>query len=200
MNFTELCDEVKLLTRRPDLTERIESAVRAATLKAHHSDFYYKDIYEQSVEFAEELYIQNFQPTDIFPAFRKAKYIRVWVGDGTNGYPGQFFTPIQVENSLDAYDCIKTNVFYQAGQLLQMRGTCPILRVLFGAYLHPTITPAISYCSWIAVEMPWAIIYEAARVIFKSIGNDRETAEMNTLAAEQYTLLRMSYIDDTPVT
>lgn len=200
MNFTELCDEVKLLTRRPDLTERVESAVRAATLKAHHSDFYYKDIYEQSVEFAAELYIQNFQPTDIFPLFRKAKYIRLWSGDETTGYAGAFLKPIQIENALDGYNCIKTDVFYQAGQLLQIRGTCPILRVLFGAYLHPTITPSAAYCSWIADEMPFAIIYEAARVIFKSIGNDRETAEMNTLAAEQYTLLRMSYIDDTPVT
>lgn len=200
MNFTELCDEVKLLTRRPDLTERVESAVKAATLKAHHSDFYYKDIYEQSVEFASELYIQNFQPTDIFPRFRKAKYIRIWQGDETDGYAKSFLQPIQIENALDAYGCIKTDVFYQAGQLLQIRGTCPILRVLFGAYLHPLISPIEAYCSWIADEMPFTIIYEAARVIFKSIGNDREAAEMNTLAAEQYSLLRMSYVDDTPTT
>lgn len=196
MNFTELVNEVFLLTKRPDLTERTQSAVRAATLKAHHSDFYYKDIYEQSVQFAEALYIQNFQPTDIFARFRKAKYIRRYEDGEALG----FFQPIQIENAIDGYGDHKTEVFYQAGQLLQIRGKWPVNIVLFGAYLHPTITPENAFCSWIADEMPWAIIYEAARVINKSIGKDREAAEMQGLTAEQYVELKMSYVDDTPIT
>lgn len=200
MTFAEIVAEVALLTRRPDLTDRIESAVKAATLKAHQSDFFYKDLYEQSVQFVNPAYIQNFLPTDIFPLFRKAKYIRVWNGDDLTGYPGPFFQFIQVENSLDAYNNIKTNVFYQASQLLQCRGDLPIDKILFGAYVHPTITPAAAYCSWIATEMPWVIIYEACRVIFKSIGRDQEAAEMDRLTAEQYSLLKMSYIDDAPIT
>ena len=200
MTFEEVVAEVMLLTRRPDLDTRTESAVRAATLKAHHTDFYYKDLMEQSVEFTNPAYIQNFLPTDIFANFRKAKYIRRWLGDATDGMPGIFFKFIQIENSIDQYNCIKGEVFYQAGQLLQMRGTCQIDKILFGAYVHPIITPAAAYCSWIAKEMPWAIIYEAARVIFKSIGRDQEAAEMDRLTAEQYTLLKMSYVDDAPVT
>jgi hypothetical protein len=178
----------------------VESAVKAATLKAHHTDFYYKDLYEQSIQFVNPAYIQNFLPTDIYPLFRKAKYLRVWHGEDLTGYPGNFLQFIQIENSLDAYKNIKTDVFYQAGQLLQCRGTYPLDKLLFGAYCHPQITPAAAYCSWIAKEMPWAIIYEAARVIFKSIGRDQEAAEMDRLTAEQYSLLRMSYIDDAPIT
>lgn len=200
MTFAELVAEVALITRRPDLTERINSAVRAATLKAHHIDFFYKDLYEQSVQFVTPAYIQNFLPTDIFPQFRKAKYIRVWNGDDLTGTPGPFFQFIQIENSLDAYNNIKTNVFYQASQLLQCRGACPIDKILFGAYVHPVITPAAAYCSWIAKEMPYAIVYEAARTIFKSIGLDQQAAEMDRLAGEQFTLLRMSYVDDAPLT
>jgi hypothetical protein len=201
MTFQELVAEVMLLTRRPDLVDRTESAVRAATLKAHHSDFYYKDIYEQSITFVTPAYVQNFLPTDIFPTFRKAKYLRIWETDGSiNGYPGKFLVPIQIENSLDAYKSIKTDVFYQAGQLLQVRLATASQYLLFGAYLHPTITPEGAFCSWIASEMPWAIIYEAARVIFKSIGMDQQTAEMTQLVGEQYSLLKMSYIDDLPVT
>lgn len=202
MTFQEIVTEVKLLTRRPDLDDRTESAVRAATLKAHHTDFYYKDLYEQSIQFVTPAYVQNFLPTDIFPQFRKAKYLRIWNGGDTfeTGTPGEFLKFIQIENSLDGYNFIKTNVFYQAGQLLQCRGTCMLDKLLFGAYLHPVITPENAYCSWIAKEMPWAIIYEAARVIFKSIGRDQESAEMDRLTAEQYTLLRMSYVDDAPIT
>lgn len=200
MTFAELVAEVILLTRRPDLVDRTESAVRAATLKAHHIDFFYKDLFEQSVQFVTPAYVQNFLPTDIYPLFRKAKYIRIWHGDDLTGYPGEFLTPIQIENSLDSYKSIKTNVFYQAGQLLQCRGTCPLDKVLFGAYVHPTLTPEVSFCSWIAKEMPYVIIYEAARTIFKSIGLDQQSTEMDRLAGEQFSLLRMSNIDDLPVT
>lgn len=200
MTFAELVAEVILLTRRPDLTERVNSAVRAATLKAHHLDFFYKDLLEQSIQFVTAAYIQNFLPTDIFPQFRKAKYLRVWHGDDVDGYPGNFLKFIQIENSLDAYNYIKTDVFYQSGQLLQARGCQPLDKLLFGAYVHPTITPEAAYCSWIAKEMPYAIIYEAARTIFKSIGMDQQSAEMDRLAGEQFSLLRMSYIDDAPIT
>lgn len=199
MNFNELVAEVMLLTRRQDLQARTEQAVRAATLKAHHSDFFYKDLYEQSVEFGQEYYIQNFLPTDIFPNFRKVKYVRFWHG-GVDGAPGAFLEPIQIENSLDAYECIKTNVFYMAGQLLQIRTSAPIKRCLFGAYLHPQITPVNAYCSWIANEYPYAIIYEAARQIFKSIGLDAQTSEMTSLVAEAYLSLKMSNVDDVPLT
>lgn len=199
MNFNEIVAEVVIITRRPDLEERTQSAVRAATLKAHHSDFYYKDLYEQSVEFGQEYFIQNFLPTDIFPNFRKAKYVRFWHGD-VDGQPGRFLEPIQIENSLDGYGCNKADVFYMAGQLLQIRTSAPIKRCLFGAYLHPKIIPVNDYCSWIANEYPWAIIHEAARSIFKAIGKDSEAAEQTRLVAEEYQLLKMSNVDDVPLT
>lgn len=199
MTFNELVAEVMELTRRPDLQTRTEQAVRAATLKAHHSDFFYKDLYEQSVEFGQEYYIQNFLPTDIFTNFRKAKYVRFWIG-GVDGTAGAFLEPIQIENALDDYGCNKTNVFYMAGQLLQIRTSAPIKRCLFGAYLHPQIIPANSYCSWIANEYPYAIIYEAARVIFKGIGLDQQTSEMTSLVAEEYRNLKISNVDDVPFT
>lgn len=199
MTFAEMVAEVIAITKRPDMQLRIESAVRAATLKAHHSDFYYKDMYEVAVQFNEPFILQSFIPTEIAPNFRKAKYIRAWVGD-ISGDAGIFYTPIQIENSADLYGHTKTEVFYMAGQNLQMRSSSAIDKVLFGCYLHPTITPEASYSSWIAVEMPYAIIYEAARSIFKSIAFTEQANEYAQLVAEQFQELRMSYVDDIPVT
>lgn len=199
MNFNELVTEVISITRRPDLEPQIQAAVKAATIKAHHSDFYYRDLHEMSVEFAVEYQIQNFLPTDIFTNFRKAKYIRLWFGD-VDGYAGKFLTPIHIENSIDDYSLDRVDVFYMAGQLLQIRTAAPIKRVLFGAYLHPVVTPESSYNSWIANEYPYAIVYEACRAIFKRIGKDSESAEFNRLTAEEYRLLLISNVDDVPLT
>ena len=46
MNFSDLVEEVKTITARPDLQSKAESAVSAATLKAHNSGFYYNDLVE----------------------------------------------------------------------------------------------------------------------------------------------------------
>lgn len=198
MDFQELVEEVYLITKRRDLVARTESAIKAATLKAHHADFFYPDIVEVSIEFQDEAFIQNFNPTEILPRFRKAKYIRQWHG-GVQGEAGKFLDHIQIENAFDSYNYIKTDVFYLAGQLIQIRTTTPLKRCLFGCYVHPVMGP--EECkSWIAQAMPFTIIYEAARTIFKSIGMQSEAAEMAQLVAEQISMLRMSYVDDTPFT
>jgi hypothetical protein len=199
MTFDEMVTEVISITKRPDLQTKIEGNVRAATLKAHHSDFYYRDLFEVPVQFTDLFPLQSFLPTEVAPLFRKVKYIRLWVGD-TSGDVGQFLTPVQIENSVDGYGYIKTNVYYMAGQLLQLRGACALDKVLFGCYQHPVIAPSTAYSSWIAVDMPYAIIYEAARVTFKSISFTEQANEYGALVNEQYAELKLSYVDDVPMT
>lgn len=199
MTFDELCQEVQIIVKRPDLAERIQSSVRAATEKIHSLDFFYKDLVEVPVQFESELNIQNFVPKEIIPKFRKAKYIRFWHGD-VNGSAGVFLTPIQIENAIDSYGCDRVNVYYMAGTMLQMRTNPAVFRVLFGAYIYPTVTPITSYSSWIAEEYPWAIVYEAARTIFRSISLQEQAGEYEKLTAEVVSEIRMSCIDDIPVT
>lgn len=199
MTFDEMVAEVISITKRPDLIERIKANLRAATLKAHHSDFYYRDLVEVPVQFTDLFYLQNFVPTEVVSRFRKAKYIRRWLGD-VNGQPGAFLTPIQIENSIDGYGYTKTEVFYMAGQRLQMRGATQFDKVLFGCYQHPVVTPETAYDSWIAQEMPYVIVYEAARVTFKSYSFTEAANEYSQLVAEQFSELKLSYVDDVPLT
>ena len=199
MNFAELVSEVISITKRPDLADRTQGAVRAATQKLHQSDFFFKDLVEIPVQFSESAFIQNFLPTDVLPRFRKAKYIRYWIGDA-NGQPGPFLKQIQIENALDTYGYQRNNVFYLAGQMIQIRANPAVYRVLFGAYVHPVLLPAESYQSWIADEAPYAIIYEAARTVFRSISLQEQAAEYTRLAGEILAELKMSYVDDIALT
>lgn len=199
MNLAELIAECKAITRRPDLHDRTQSAVLAATLKVHHMDFWYKDLVEVTIEFDDPQFISNFAPTDVIPRYRKAKYIRIWEGDATSGVPLSFLTPIQIEQALDGYGYHKNNVFYQAGNLIQIRTAQPLKRALFGCYVHPNVTTS-AYSSWIAVEEPYAIVHEACRVIFREIGATEQANTQERLLAEILTSMRMSYIDDIPVT
>jgi len=199
MNFAQIQSEVLAIVKRPDLVSRVDAAIKAATLKMHHSDFFYKDLVEVPIQFTDVQYIQNFVPSEILPNYRKVKYIRIWQG-GAQGRPGPFLEHIQIENSIDGYNYLKDNVFYMAGTKLQIRTACGLQHVLFGAYVHPIVTPLESYSSWIADQYPYAIIYEAVRTMYRSIGFSEQANEFAQLAAEVLSEIKMSSIDDMPVT
>lgn len=199
MNFQEIFTEVVILTKRPDLVDRTKQAIRSATIKLHHSDLYFKDLFEVAVQFTGPFHLQSFLPTEVVPTFRMVKYIRLWVG-GQTGDVGRFLTGIQIENSLDAYKRIKTDVFYMAGQVLQIRGAAPLDKVLFGCYVNPVVTPEASYSSWIANEKPYAIIFEAARQVFASISFTEQANAMAQMVADEVAELKLTYVDSVPLT
>lgn len=197
MNFSELTNEVILITRRPELQTLIESAVRAATLKAHQKDFYYKDLVETGIQFSTPNVLSSLDPKDLIPRFRKVKYIREWLYDPSDtvtfGRGGKKFTAIEPMNAKDRYGYFRTDVFYMAGKVIQIRSSTPLSHILFGAYIYPDITPG-GYSSWIAEEVPGAIIHEAARQVLMTIGAGEQVQAQAQLVAEAYQLLTINGI------
>lgn len=198
MNFTELVEEVYSITNRPDMVNLTESQVRAATLKVHQKDFFYRDIREVGVEFEEPAHITSFRPADVVPRYRKPAYLREWLYDGTSntlGKGGRKFEVVQTHNAQDMYGFFKQDVYYLAGDVLQIRSSRPISHVLFGAFVLPDITPQ-GYSSWIADEYPYAIIHGAARAVFKAIGASEQAAEQDAQASEWMALLTINSSPD----
>lgn len=200
MTFIELVAEVFLLTKRPDLVAQTESAVRAATLKAHQSDFFSKDIFETGVEFDNKSFRQSLDIISFVSNFRALKYLRR-VDDtstSTDGIDatGPFFDIITVEETLDSYGVNRTDIAYIAGRTIEIRASVSFDKAVLGGYAYPIVTPSEKYSSWIAEQNPFAIIYESCRVIFKTIGYDEESVAYNALVAEAYVLLTMTGLAD----
>lgn len=197
--FQEMYDEVVILTKRPDLVDKTKQAVKSSTLFVHNSGFYPKDVSESGLSFDKARFIQNFDAKNIWPLFRKIKYIRRWNYDAsspTAGMAGPFFTPIEIGQSKDAYGYDKQDVFYLAGQVQQIRSSIEFQYALAGAYLYPNVTED-SYASWIADEFPFAIIYDAARRVSSGIGFREDAQDFLNQAQEVIAeILMMS--DDMP--
>ena len=191
MTLTELIEEVYALTNRPDLEVQTKSAVKAATLKMHSSDFYPKDIYETGIQFDEAAYIHSFDMYSFVSNMRAVKYLRV--ADNASDQNGAFLEIISPEEVLDSYNRNRTNIAYAAGRNLEIRAAAPFKYAYFGCYVLPTVTEA-NYGSWIADLQPYAIIYEAARNIFKLIGYDEEASAYNGLVAEELQLLKINHL------
>lgn len=188
MTLTELQSEVKLITKRPDLSTETLLAVRRATLAAHHSDYFYKDIYETPIQFKTPAYRHDINYRTSFPLYRSVKYLRKITATGP---AGSFLTCIQPESVVDSYYTNQLDVFYTVGDYIKVLSSTELEYILFGCYLHPDVTEG-GYNSWIATEHPYAIVFTAAEMIFKMIGKTEEFAAYKMLRDEEFKQLAMS--------
>ena len=193
MTFIEILQEVYNLTARPDLVDLTKSAVKAATLKAHQTDFYSKDLWEQEYTFPTSEYLQSLDYTLIIPNYRALKYMRHW--DTSDSTAGDFFTVLTPDEILDEWGRERTNVCYVAGRLLEIKSAIEFDTVIIAAYVNPIVIEA-SYSSWVANLYPYAIVHEAARVVFATIAMDAEKNSQKELVAEQYAELKINAITD----
>lgn len=189
MTLPELEAEVLLITKRPDRVANISQAVRNATLKAHHTDFYPKDLFETGIQWSIPAYIQSLEVKTVVPRWRAFKYLRKYDFSTSPGTPGDLFTFIQPESLMDSYDIQRENVCYIAGTQLEIRSTTQDIYALLGCYRHPDVT-VNGFDSWIAQDYPFAIINAAAAIEFKQIGYDEQVAVMNAMVADEYALLK----------
>jgi len=180
MTFTELLNEVYSLTNRPDLIAETKTAVKAATLKMHQKDYFYRDLHETGLSFASPDYVQSIEYTELFPRFRSLKYLRKY----SDGAAGKEFSILTPEELIDSYGVDRVDVAYVAGASIEIKSSTQDAYMLIGMYLNPDITEA-GYSSWIASAHPYAIVYEAVRVIFKSIGFDEQATQLERLVLEQ---------------
>ena len=190
-SFTDLVTDVYSLTNRPDLVNETALAIRAATLKAHHSDFYPKDLFETGIQFGISDYQQSLDYVSLIPLWRSIKYIRK-VDITTSPYtPGKFLDLISPEQSLDSYAQNKEDVYYLAGREIKIRSIDQQANYVVGCYVHPDVT-VTGYNSWVANEHEFAIVYEATAIIFKTIGYDEQVSTYRQMVTEEYNMLRSS--------
>lgn len=192
-SLTSLVADVYTLTNRPDLVGETTLAVKNATLKAHNTDYYYKDLFETGIKFDFSQLQQSLEYKTLVPLWRAIKYLRKYYFDsnGTTGTPGDFLALITPDQVLDSYQINRENVFYVAGLELQIRSSDEQQYYLLGCYVRPDVTDA-KYASWIADEQPAAITYEAAATVFKTIGYDEQAATYKQMVADEYAQLKIT--------
>lgn len=182
MTYAELLAEVIIQTNRPDLTNETAAAVRSATLKMHQIGYWDRDLFETGIQFVAPAYFQQFDYPNVVPLFRALKYLRKY--DSSAMTADKEFEVITPDSAFDAYGAEKSDVIYLGGSVFNIKSSTQFQYALLGCYLNPNITQA-GYNSWIAIAHPYAIIHEAARLVFKGIGLEEESASQNQLVQEQ---------------
>lgn len=199
MTLAELTQQVYTITNRADRVAETLSAIQAATLKMHQSDYYWKDIFEAGFNAGADsiAYEHDIDYRSLVPLFRAWKYIRKWTPDLTGqnpaGCPGKLLTLVEPMNVFDDYQAQKCDVYYGAGAFVHVKSSTQDQYYILGCYVNPVITSA-GYSSWVALDHPFAIIYEAAAMVFKAVGKDEEAATYRALNQDQISILKSSNI------
>lgn len=185
MNLQQLVDAVYTETNRPDLVPETLQSVLEATLSCHLADNWMCDLTEAEIVFNQASYIQLLD-TSVIPSFRQASYLRKTdVSQGSyeqnpNLIPSlwpqgprryNFLKEIGLSDILDEYGYEKLDVWYQAGNQINVKSSTSFQYMLLGYYKYPILdSTGATYSSWIADNLPYMIIYRAAGSLFAKIG------------------------------
>ena len=192
-SFTTMLGSIYALTNRSDLVNETTLALQNATLKAHRSDFYPKDIYETAVACDFLQTNQTLAYKTLIPNWRAPSYVRVYDNSTPPGKPSTMLTLIAPNNVLDDYYNDKTDIYYIAGLQLQIQTSAAAQYYLVGCYIYPAVD-TVFYQSWIADEHQSIIVYEAASIVFKAIGYDAQSDKFHNLYMEELNDLRQEVV------
>lgn len=171
MNFGELCAEVMVLTNRPELVAETQSRVRAATTYLHLFDFWLRDADEKIINFPASSTVFQIDTKVAFTNYRKLRYIRKW--DPTTLLAGEYIKSCAPDCLYDEFKQKKSNVYYQAGNLINLLTSENQSAFVAGWYRYPN-TGLNNYSSWIAELVPYAIIDLATGWLLTIIGQVEE--------------------------
>lgn len=170
---TELYDsiyqDVMTLTKRPQLDAETHVALRSATRSAHASGAYARDIATQNVQLPNASYITSLDAQILFPRLRGLASVQL-LDTSFAPMSNPEITIVEFDDIRDPeYHQIKNNIAYLAGTAVNIRSYVPASGYLVGYYQMPLVQRE-QYNSWIAQLAPEIIVYQAAAIVFGTVG------------------------------
>ena len=173
--FAELKDLTMVLTQRPELGTLTESAVRTAVLRAHHTDFFRRDLamYQHQYTLSDSAAFYSFPDISVMLSrLRAVKKVYGCASDWT------LTEELEYRETDDLYDedgnrrCFAYTII---GDTLQAYFSCPSGYMQFIYFQNP-VTSTIGFNSWIADMYPddvagWAAAIVMARTGFLELAN-----------------------------
>lgn len=191
MLLTDIQSEVYSITKRPDKVNDTLLAIKAAWYLAHTFDFFSRDILESGISFPSLALEQSFSYKSLFPLARAISYIQPV--DSTSLMPvNEPLTEVNPQFILDSYDYYKDNVYYEAGQVIQIRTQPGYQYFAIGIYQFPDISSTSTVQDWVTQDFPYTIIYEAAARIFRQIGYTDQVKDFMIQAQQQRQVMQGS--------
>jgi hypothetical protein len=167
--LTEMIDLTIEQTRRPELQDITAAAVRTATLRAHHTDFFPRDLASHLLTYvpSNTVYYDFSNLSSSLPRLRSMKHCQsISVQDGTPVEQLEY----REQDDLYASDGTRRpHVYTLLGDTLRIYPQLPTGQLMTFYYQNPN-TAGLQYSSWIANMYPDELAAWAAAVVFARSG------------------------------
>lgn len=204
MEFSELIDEVVVLTVRPDKDGLVRQKINAVIRTVSLSGVYWRDLVEEILSDHTDFDTSvNIQTLTLPPRFRKPAYIE---RDLTSINPSTGRLESRLTNGL-LYNRVDprstkregreiTNAYYMSGSNLLLRQQVIGEKVIWGYYEYPDLLRDPDDTNWITQLMPHMVIDMASQFVLASIGDKDAQAGVQSLATTQLSIFVTEMIRD----
>lgn len=164
-------------TRRPEVAAITQAAIRTATLRAHHTDFFNRDLAMGTLSYTPSSSASLYDFADVSTTLiRMRAFQLLQCIDATTAVPTETLGYREVQDLYDSDNVMRTSVYTMIGDTLRIYPVAATGKLTAYYYKNP-VTTEIGYSSWIANEYPdelavWAAAIVFARTGFAEMAND----------------------------
>jgi len=175
--FAELEALVIGQTARPEIPAITQAAIRTATLRAHHVDFFPRDLATSTLSYTPSTSAQFYDFANISTTLVRLRALQLL--QSTDAVTTATTEELEYRELQDLYDSDnvrRTSMFTRIGDTLRVYPVSATGLLTIYYYQNP-VTADIGYSSWIADDYPdelavWAAAIVFARTGFAEMAND----------------------------
>lgn len=168
--FAEMEALVVGQTRRPEVPAITQAAVRTATLRAHHTDFFPRDLTLGQLDYAPSSISYSYDFPNLQSLFPRLRAIQLLQSvDPIALVPVEELEFRDIDDLYTAEGEMRMHVYTRIGDTLRVYPSAPTGK--FSVYYHRNpITQTSTYSSWIADEYPDELAMWAAAIVWARTG------------------------------
>jgi hypothetical protein len=168
--FAEMEALVVGQTRRPEVTAITQAAIRTATLRAHHTDFFNRDLTTGTLSYTPSSSASFYDFADVSSTLvRMRAFQLLQCVDATTNVPSENLGYRELQDLYDSDNVLRTSMYTMIGDTLRVYPASATGRLDAYYYRNP-VTTEVGYSSWIANEYPDELAMWAAAIVFARTG------------------------------
>ena len=168
--FAELESLVVAQTRRPEVSAVTQAAIRTATLRAHHTDFFNRDLAMGTLSYTPSSSASFYDFTDVSSTLvRMRAFQLVQSVDSITSVPVETLEYRELQDLYDSDNVRRSSVYTMIGDTLRLFPAAATGQFTAYFYKNPVTTDA-GYSSWIADSYPDELAMWAAAIVFARTG------------------------------
>lgn len=164
-------------TRRPEVTAITQAAIRTATLRAHHTDFFSRDLATGTLLYTPSSAASFYDFADVSSTLARMRAFQLLQSvDTITSVPSENLGYRELEDLYDSDNVLRTSMYTMIGDTLRVYPVSATGKLNVYFYKNP-VTTELNFSSWIANEYPdelamWAAAIVFARTGFAEMAND----------------------------